>query len=131
LLLNICERPSGDAGAGLRAQLLHGGMAHAARARRGGTGGSIGLRRAGLAPEHAVEEVVIGVVPIAVVIAAGPERIVENVGVGVGPEHRSVPAHESGAPAVPPGAVCGKSGAADIGAVSRRKARSEAAVARR
>src|SRR6185437_11390633 len=75
--------------------------------------------------------VVIGVVPEAIVIAGGPERVVEYVGVGVGPEHRAVPRHKSRAQAVPPGSsrrpVRSTPTEMTI-AGTRRKARREAAL---
>ncbi len=106
LLLDIGERPGGDAAAGLLAQFLHARHSSSARARRRArTARHRHNPPAGrLAPEHAVEEVVIGVGPVAVVIAAGPERVVEDVGIGVGPEHRPVPGDERGAVVMPPGA---------------------------
>src|SRR5262249_37228712 len=56
----------------------------------------------GGAPEDAVDEVVIRVGPIGIVIGVRPRRVVEQVVVGVRPEHRPGPGHERGAAAMAP-----------------------------
>src|SRR6185437_3332005 len=100
------EGPGGDAGAGLVAELLDRGMAHARRRRaRGRRVGVVVASGTIAAPEDAIEEVVIGIGPVAVVITVRPEGVVENVGIGVGPEDRSVPADEMRAVMMAPGAV--------------------------
>jgi hypothetical protein len=65
-------------------------------------------RRAGLAPEHAVEEIIIGLGKITVIIARGPECVIEYVRIGIGPEHRPVPRHEGRAQAEAPGPAWGE-----------------------
>ena len=84
---------------------VHNSCTPALLARGPGCGSALGicLRRALLAPEHPVEEVVIGIGPEAVVIAVGPERVVENIGIGIGPEYRPVPRHETCALSTAPG----------------------------
>src|SRR5205085_10413964 len=65
-------------------------------------------RRAGLAPEHAVEEIIIGIGKVTVIIARGPERVIEYVRIGIGPEYRPVPRHEGRAQAEAPGPAWGE-----------------------
>ena len=83
-------------------------MGYARRRRAGRRGIGVVLRvffgRAVFAPEHAIEEVVVGVGPVVILIAIGPERVVEDVGIGVRPEHWAVPRHEGRAQAAVPGA---------------------------
>src|SRR5205085_10798247 len=88
-------------------------------------------RRAGLAPEHAVEEIIIGIGKVTVIIARGPERVIEYVRIGIGPEHRPVPWHEGRAQAEAPGPAWGERNraCAEIGTLRQcRKRRGEAAL---
>ena len=55
-----------------------------------------------MAPEHTVEKIVIGIGKVTIVIARRPECVIENVGIGIGPEHRAVPRHEGRAQAETP-----------------------------
>src|SRR6266478_515528 len=55
------------------------------------------------APEHVVDEVVVSVSPIAGVVGVGPKGVVEDVRIGVRPEHRAKPRHERRVMATPPG----------------------------
>src|SRR5262249_22065519 len=107
LAFNVAERPGGHAVTGLPAQFLHARIGRARRRRTGcprtaGRRIGISVRHASIAPEYAIEEIIVGVCPIGVVVAIRPERVVEDVGIGVRPEHRSEPGDEAGAVMVSP-----------------------------
>ncbi len=111
------KRPGGDALFRIFAQLPEGPWAHVqtfAHARTGGyaaglqvlsraysgVGGIIWTLRA---PEHGVDEVVVSVGPVAAVVRVGPERVIENVGIGIRPEHGAKPRYKRRAQAALPG----------------------------
>src|SRR5882724_1011798 len=115
------KRPGGDALFRIFAQLPEGPWAHAqtfAHARTGGyaaglqvlsrtysgVGGIIWTLRA---PEHGVDEVVVSVGPVAAVVRVGPERVIENVGIGIRPEHGAKPRYKRRAQAALPGVAMG------------------------
>src|SRR5262249_7668374 len=87
LALDIRERPRGDSGARRGAKVPNRGVAGTGSRTRTGRRTRVWCRisilrgRSGLAPEYAVEEVVVDIGPIAVVVARGPERVVKDVGV--------------------------------------------------
>src|SRR5262249_24443520 len=110
------KRPGRNSAGRLSAKLSHTGLSHAVRGRATRRSGVARPRhrparwrcirvfhgRAGLSPEPPAEEVVVGIGPIAVVIAVRPERVVKDVGISVRPEDRSEPGYEVCAVMAPP-----------------------------
>ena len=113
--------PGGDALFRIFAQLPEGPWARAqtfAHARTGGYAAGLqvlsraysGVRGIMIiwtlrAPEHGVDEVVVSVGPVAAVVRVGPERVIENVGIGIRPEHGAKPRYKRRAQAALPGVV--------------------------
>src|SRR5262249_24000683 len=101
---DVGKRPGGNSIARLFAQLLHAGIARARCGRPPARRRCISIVRrwAGLAPEYSVDEIIVRIGPVTVLIAVRPERVVEDVGIGVRPEHRTEPGDEAGAVPAPP-----------------------------
>src|SRR6478672_10481094 len=54
-------------------------------------------------PERRIDQIVIGVSPVGIVIGCGPERVIEDIGIGIRPEHRAEPRHECRMHVIAPG----------------------------